>query len=71
MSLIFGVEYTPNPDEGEQFEELTELQFLELQREHQNKGLDAIITYERATTRENGASYQRLTIHDAFGLYYS
>jgi len=70
MKLEYGVEYYPNPDEGEQFEHLTELEFLSLIRNHELRGYSPEIAYERFTTFENGRDGRRLTIRDVSGIFY-
>lgn len=70
MQLEYGVEYYPNLDEGEQWQELTESEFLDLIAQHNAKGIDAKLEYERFTTFDNGREGKRLTIVDELGLYY-
>jgi len=68
--LEYGVEYYPNPEEGEQFENLTELEFLSLIRDHERRGYTPEITYECFTTFDNGRDGRQLTIKDTQGIYY-
>jgi len=68
--LEFFVEYRPNADEGEQSQELSEQEFLELLAEHNRLGVDPLIDYEKFTVFENGRSGRRLTIRDDGGIYY-
>ena len=70
IKIEYGVEYYPNPDEGEQFEYLTELEFLSLIRDHELRGYSPEITYERFTTFDNGRDGRRLTIRDVNGIFY-
>ena len=70
INIEYGVEYYPNPKEGEQFEHLTELEFLSLIRDHELRGYTPEIAYERFTTFENGQDGRRLTIKDTQGIYY-
>jgi len=70
IKIEYGVEYYPNPEEGEQFEYLTELEFLSLIRDHGLRGYSPEITYERFTTFDNGRDGRRLTIRDTQGIYY-
>ena len=69
-NLEYGVEYYPNNDEGEQWEELTESEFICLINDHKAKGLDPILEYERFTIYDNGRDGRRLTIRDVYGVYY-
>ena len=46
--LEFFVEYRPNADEGEQSQELSEQEFLELLAEHNRLGVDPLIDYENS-----------------------
>ena len=69
-NLEYGVEYYPNNDEGEQWEELTESEFLALIRRHKVKGLDPVLEYEVFTYYSNGRDGRRLTIRDEYGLFY-
>lgn len=68
--LEYGVEYFPNPEEGEQWEELSERAFLDLIASHKARGLDPTLDYEKFTTFDNGREGRRLTIRDDFGIYY-
>ena len=70
IKIEYGVEYYPNPNEGEQFEYLTESEFLALIRMHQARGFDPDMVYDRFTTYDNGRDGSRLTIKDSWGLYY-
>lgn len=70
MQLEYGVEYYPNLDEGEQWQELTESEFLDLIAQHNAKGIDAKLEYERFTIFDNGREGKRLTIVDELGVYY-
>jgi len=69
--LEFFVEYRPNADEGEQADELTEMQFIGLIADHKSKGIDPLIEYNKFTVFENGRDGRRLTIRDDSGVYYS
>jgi len=68
--LEYGVEYYPNPEEGEQFEHLTELEFLSLIRDHELRGYTPDIEYLRFTIFDNGRDGRQLTIKDTQGIYY-
>jgi len=68
--IEYGVEYYPNFEEGEQFEYLTELEFLGLIRDHELRGYSPEIAYDRFTTFDNGRDGRRLTIRDTQGIYY-
>lgn len=68
--LEFGVEYYPNPEEGPQFEEVTESQLLDLIAQHNARGLNARLEYERFTLSENGRDGRRLTLVDEWGIFY-
>lgn len=70
MQLEYGVEYYPNPDEGPQFDEVTESQLLDLIAQHNAKGLDARLEYERFTIYDNGREGRRLTLVDERGIFY-
>lgn len=70
MQLEFGVEYYPNPEDGEQWQELTESEFLEVIAMHKARGYDPSIEYEKFTVFENGREGRRLTIRDEWGIYY-
>lgn len=70
MQLEYGVEYSPNLDEGEQWQELTESEFLDLIAQHKAKGIDPILEYECFTMFDNGREGKRLTIVDESGVYY-
>jgi Ca2+-binding EF-hand superfamily protein len=70
IEIEYGVEYYPNPKEGEQFEHLTESEFLSLIRDHERRGYTPEITYERFTTFDNGRDGRRLTIRDVSGIFY-
>ena len=41
--LEYFVEYLPNDDEGEQADELTEMEFIWLIADHKSKGIDPLI----------------------------
>ena len=70
-SLIeYGVEYFPNEDEGEQWQELTEFEFISLIQDHKQRGIDPLIEYDCFTIFDNGRSGRRLTIRDEYGVYY-
>lgn len=69
-SLEYGVEYYPNNDEGEQWQELTEAEFLSLIRDHKARGLEYKLDYERFTIFDNGRTGCKLTILDTYGVYY-
>ena len=71
IKIEYGVEFYPNPDEGEQFEHLTESEFLSLIRDHESRGFDPEITYDKFTTFYNGRDGRRLTIRDTWGIYYA
>lgn len=71
MQLEYGVEYYPNPDEGPQWDEVTESQLLDLIAQHNARGLDARLEYERYTIYENGRAGRRLTLVDEWGIFYS
>jgi hypothetical protein len=70
MKLEYGVEYYPTPEEGEQFEYLTERDFLDLIASHKARGLDPAIEYARFTIFDNGRDGRRLTIRDVYGIFY-
>lgn len=70
QGLEFGVEYYPNPEEGEHWEELTEREFLDVIAMHKARGYDPVIEYDRFTLYDNGREGRRLTIRDEWGLYY-
>ena len=70
IKIEYGVEYYPNPEEGEQFEYLTESNFLSLICDHEMRGYTPEIAYERFTTFDNGRDGRRLTIKDTQGIYY-
>jgi hypothetical protein len=70
IKIEYGVEYYPNSDEGEQFEHLTESDFLSLIRDHELRGYTPEITYERFTIFDNGRDGRRLTIQDVNGIFY-
>ena len=69
-NLEFFVEYYPNSDEGEQAQELSEPEFIELIAEHKRLGVDPLIDYDRFTIFDNGRDGRRLTIRDDSGIYY-
>ena len=66
----FGVEYYPNPNDGEQWQELTEMEFLAIIAMHKARGYDPAIEYEKFTVFDNGREGRRLTIRDEWGIYY-
>ena len=68
--IEYGVEYYPNFDEGEQFEYLTESEFLGLIKDHESRGFNPEIVYDKFTIFNNGRDGRRLTIKDTWGLYY-
>ena len=70
MNLEYGVEYLPNDAEGTQWQELTELQFLDLLKSHKKRGYTVNMDYESFTVSQNGRSGKRLTIYDDWGIYY-
>jgi hypothetical protein len=70
MQLEWFVEYYPNDDEGEQWQELTEREFLDLIAQHKTRGIEPIIDYERFTMFDNGRDGRRLTLRDEWGVYY-
>jgi len=70
-NLEFGVEYYPTPEEGEQWQELSERDFLELIADHKARGLDPLLEYDHFTIFNNGRDGRRLTIRDEWGIYYS
>jgi hypothetical protein len=70
MQLEYGVEYYPNTEEGEQFEYLTERDFLGLIASHKARGFDPAIEYDRFTIFENGRDGRLLTIRDVYGIFY-
>jgi hypothetical protein len=70
MQLEYGVEYYPNTDEGPQWQEVTEFEFLDLMAQHNARGIDARLEYERFTIFENGRDGRRLTLIDEWGIYY-
>jgi hypothetical protein len=70
MQLEYGVEYYPNPDEGPQWDEVTESELLGLIAQHNARGLDAKLEYERFTMFENGRDGRRLTLVDEWGIFY-
>lgn len=70
MQLEYGVEYYPNLDEGPQWQELAESEFLELIAQHNKRGIDARLEYERFTMFDNGREGKRLTLVDEWGVYY-
>jgi hypothetical protein len=67
--IEYGVEYYPNGNEGEQFEYLTESDFLGLIRAHELRGYTPEIEYLKFTTFENGRDGRRLTIKDVKEVY--
>lgn len=69
-NLEYGVEYRPNEDEGEQWEELTEWEFLDLIASHKRRGFSVNMEYDSFSIRENGRFGKRLTIVDDWGIYY-
>ena len=69
-NLEYGVEYCIYAEEGEQWHELSELEFLELIASHKARGLDPLFEYERFTIFDNGRDGRRLTIRDEYGVYY-
>ena len=69
--LEYFVEYYPNKSEGEQADELNEMQFLSLIYDHKVKGIDPLIEYNKFTGAENGRTGRRLTIRDKHGIYYN
>jgi len=68
--IEYGVEYRPNADEGEQWQELTEQEFISLIQDHKDRCLDHLIEYDRFTIFDNGRSGRRLTIRDEYEVYY-
>jgi hypothetical protein len=71
MQLEYGVEYYSNPDEGPQWDELTESQLLDLIAQHNARGLDLRLEYKRFTIYDNGRDGRRLTLIDEWGVFYS
>jgi len=71
IKVEYGIEYYPNPEEGEQFEYLTESEFLGLISDHESRGFDPEIAYDKFTTFDNGRDGRRLTIKDTWGIYYA
>jgi hypothetical protein len=69
--LQYGVEYYPNSEEGEQWQELTKLEFNNLVKAHESRGYAPRIIYESFSVFENGRSGERLTLVDEWGIYYS
>ena len=76
MNLEYGVEYLPNDAEDTQWQELTELQFLDLLKSHKKRGYTVNMDYESFTVSLSrpdameGRSGKRLTIYDDWGIYY-
>lgn len=70
MIIEYGVEYYPNAEEGEQWQELSESEFLDVIAMHKVRGCEPVIDYERFTVYDNGRSGRRLTIRDQWGIYY-
>jgi hypothetical protein len=70
IQIEFGVEYYPNPEEGEQWQELSESEFLAILDMHKARGLQPVIEYERFTIFDNGRDGSRITILDETGVYY-
>jgi hypothetical protein len=68
--LEYGVEYCTYAEEGEQWHELSEFEFLELIAAHKARGLDPLLEYDRFTIFDNGREGRRLTIRDEYGVYY-
>ena len=69
MQLEYGVEYLPNDAEDMQWQELTELQFLDLLKSHKKRGYTVNMDYDSFTISQNGRSGKRLTIYDDWGIY--
>jgi len=60
MRTVFSVEYCPNKDEGEQWQEVTEGEFIELVHLHKDKGLFPYVKLGKG----------HVTLVDANGIYY-
>jgi hypothetical protein len=59
--MIYGVEYYPNGNEGEQWEEVTQTEFIDLIKMHAFRGCLVETVWEGDT----------LTIKDSWGTYYA
>ena len=70
VHMEWGVEYYPNEQEGEQFDELTEQDFKELILAHTARGIEPHLRMEWFSLFENGREGKRLTIVDEWGVYY-
>ena len=68
--MEYFVEYYPNAEEGEQAEELTRPEFVNLVREHRARGFDPMLEHDVFTVFDNGRDGERLTIRDEYGLFY-
>lgn len=70
VHIEWGVEYYPNEQEGEQWQELTEQESKDLILAHNARGIDPHLRMEWFTIFENGREVKRLTIVDEWGIYY-
>lgn len=70
VHMEWGVEYYPNEQEGEEWQELTEQEFKELILAHTVRGIEPSLRMEWFTIFENGREGKRLTIVDEMGVYY-
>lgn len=69
--MEYGIEYCPSEQEGEQWQEVTESEFLEVIALHKVRGLDPLIEYDRFTVFDNGREGRRLTIRDVYEVFYA
>jgi len=68
--MEYFVEYYPNANEGEQAQEVSRSEFIELIKCHKERGRDALIEYDAFSIFENGRNGDRLTIRDEYGIFY-
>ena len=70
VHMEWGVEYYPNEQEGEEWQELTKQEFKDLLRTYNARGIDPALRMEWFSIFENGREGKRLTIVDEWGIYY-
>ena len=70
VHMEWGVEYSPNEQEGEEWQELTEQEFKDLLLSHTARGIEPSLRMEWFSIFDNGREGKRLTLVDTWGIYY-
>jgi len=68
--MEYFVEYYSNEEEGEQAEELSRSDFVNLVKDHKARGFEPMLEHDVFTMFENGRDGERLTVRDEYGLFY-